>query len=49
MFEACQQGHLNSETAAQSADVPGVKEKALKHRLKPHARTKISAVQIHQL
>jgi hypothetical protein len=32
MFEAGQQGHLNGETAAQFADVPGVKEKALSSR-----------------
>lgn len=49
MAEAGQQGYINSETAAQFADVPGVREKALKSRLKPNARTKITPVQMRHL
>lgn len=49
MAEAGQQGYISSVNAAQFADVPGVREKALKSRLKPNARTKITPVQMRQL
>lgn len=42
MAEAAQQGHISHETAQSFADRRGVKVKALKERLRPHARTYIA-------
>lgn len=42
MKEAAEQGHLDHETAAAFADRRGVSVKALKERLRPHARVSIA-------
>lgn len=42
MKEAGQQGYVAADVAASFQDVPGVREVALKERLKAHARTKIT-------
>jgi len=47
MAEAGQQGCIGS--AAQFADVLGVRTVAMKDRLKQHSRTKISPVQVRRL
>ena len=42
MKEAAEQGHIPHETASAFADRRGVKVKALKERLRPHARTRVA-------
>lgn len=42
MAEAAQQGHISHETAEDFADRRGVNVRALKERLKPHARTYVA-------
>lgn len=47
--EAAAQGYLDVATAAAFASVSGVKPQALKHRLRAHARTRITPGQMRQL
>jgi site-specific recombinase XerD len=49
MKEAAEQGHIPHETANAFADRRGVKVKALKERLKPHARTYIAPEEMRRL
>ncbi len=49
MKEAAEQGHIPHETASAFADRRGVKVKALKERLRPHARTYIAPEDMRRL
>jgi integrase len=49
MKEAGQQGYIASDIAAAFQDVPGVREVALKDRLKKNARTKLSPAQMRMI
>lgn len=49
MAEAAEQGHVSHELASQFADRRGVKVRALKERLKEHARTYIAPADMRHL
>jgi len=49
MREAASQGYATSEAAAAFKQVPGVRPRAMRDRVKPHARVRIAPAEMRQL